>query len=408
MNAFGASALSRSPMSGGLLSGNGMGGVRPPPAPLLPAITMSAYDPETGTASLTVNEVGTIYYLVDNNASRLAAQVKAGGGEASGSFTVTAGTSARAVDFSIVPVGDHYMHLMLDDADENASAVDSAQYAFAGSPPAQMAAPAVTVTGPTSVSVDRAAAPAAGSDPITSYEVEYSTNLEDWVIVFDIADPQAITGLLPDTLHYFRTRAVSAAGRGAPSLPVERTTEASPSGPTYTPVITDAGAGSGHIVTSGFWTLRASNGSPNHFNYVSGQLVNTDTGSSSYADYTGTGTYAADQYVQADIVSVGLDTARLFLRYADANNYYRATVTGTAIAISKRVAGVSTTLVTGTFAGGLPKLARVDVVGSVIKLYLNGVQVLTATDTALAAAAAPGIGHYRAAVLDNVIAGNIT
>lgn len=80
--------------------------------------------------------------------------------------------------------------------------------------PAQMAAPSVSVIDATSLSVDRAPAPADNNSPITSYDLRRSTDESTWTTVTGIADPQTVGSLTPATLYYVQTRAVNAVGAG--------------------------------------------------------------------------------------------------------------------------------------------------------------------------------------------------
>ncbi len=78
--------------------------------------------------------------------------------------------------------------------------------------PGQMAAPAVASTGPSSLSVDRAADPADGGSAIASFDLRYSVDQASWTEVSGISDPEALTGLAADTTYFVQTRAVNAVG----------------------------------------------------------------------------------------------------------------------------------------------------------------------------------------------------
>lgn len=81
--------------------------------------------------------------------------------------------------------------------------------------PAQMAAPVVTSAGQTSISVDRAIAPANGGSAITSYDLRWQEGAGAWTIVAGIADPATVSGLTAATTYSAQTRAVNAVGAGA-------------------------------------------------------------------------------------------------------------------------------------------------------------------------------------------------
>lgn len=403
MNAFGASALSRSPMSGGLLSGNGIGGVRPPPAPpapILPAITMSAYDPETGIASLTVNKIGTLYHLVDGNASRTAEQVKTGGGQGSGATVISSLSGSITIDLSSIPAGIFTLHLMLEDAEAAQSNVVSGPYDF----PAPPAIPTLT-------------------NPIADQNITQNSGDVTFLLgtVFGGASTYMVSGagatldedgvtlrLDSTVLRAGVTITATASNAGGSVSDTFLLTVAVASGATYTPVFSDDGSGATGHITFGGWTLRSANGSSGHINYISEQLNGSDNNTASNSAYTPNGTYTADQYMEVDIVSAGEGASVIvFANYVDPNNHYALSINLTSISIFKRIAGTPTTLVSTTHAG-LPAKFRIDRIGNDVVAYINGVQVLTATDTGVAGSGKPGIGRFRGAIFDNAVAGNIT
>lgn len=195
-----------------------------------PTLTTPSFD---GVKTITVgsDESGTLFYLVDDNATRNETQVEAGGGLLSGSYEVELDENSDDIDVSGVVSGNHYLHLMVKDAAGNQSIVASAQYPFPGSVPATMSAPTVTATGPNSISVDLAAAPDPGSDAIDQYDIRHSTDETTWTEVLDVADPVSVTGLTASTLYYAQTRASSPAGDGAWSLSDSDTTDAAATAP---------------------------------------------------------------------------------------------------------------------------------------------------------------------------------
>ncbi len=81
--------------------------------------------------------------------------------------------------------------------------------------PAQMSAPTVTALSSTSISVDRAAAPADGGSAITSYDLRWSVDgAGSWTTVTGITDPQTVSSLVARTAYEAQTRAVNAIGAG--------------------------------------------------------------------------------------------------------------------------------------------------------------------------------------------------
>lgn len=104
-----------------------------------------------------------------------------------------------------------------------------AQISTPATVPAQMSAPVVTSTGENSISVDRDAAPADGGEPITSYDLRWSTDETNWTTVTGISDPETISGLTASTLYYVQTRAVNSIGAGAWSTSGSVTTDSASS-----------------------------------------------------------------------------------------------------------------------------------------------------------------------------------
>ena len=87
----------------------------------------------------TTNEAGTAYWLVNASATALGGStIEAGGGSASGSFTVaSSGTTSQTIDLSALSDGTYYMHLTIKDAAGNYStdAPQSFDYTSAATAP---------------------------------------------------------------------------------------------------------------------------------------------------------------------------------------------------------------------------------------------------------------------------------
>jgi len=94
-----------------------------------PSLTGTTVNGATDTATVNSNEAGVMYWMVDANLTRTAAQVEAGGGEASGSFSVAASTTTnQAADLTSSADGDYSLHLMEKDAAGNQSNVASSRF----------------------------------------------------------------------------------------------------------------------------------------------------------------------------------------------------------------------------------------------------------------------------------------
>lgn len=122
--------------------------------------------------------------------------------------------------------------------------------------PDQMSAPTGTAASSTSISWDRAAAPAANNSAITSYDLRYSTDESTWTTVTGITDPQTVSSLTAETLYYAQTRAVNGVGAGAWSTSGTATTDAAATGTVQNQTAdfgasTASGAGAYQIVDDG-------------------------------------------------------------------------------------------------------------------------------------------------------------
>lgn len=107
--------------------------------------------------------------------------------------------------------------------------------------PSTMSAPTITATSDTAISVDLAAAPNDGGSAITSYDLRYSTDQENWTTITGVSDPQAVTGLSASTTYYVQARALNAVGAADWSPSGSATTAAADTAPS--------------AFTSAMWTL---------------------------------------------------------------------------------------------------------------------------------------------------------
>lgn len=94
--------------------------------------------------------------------------------------------------------------------------------------PAQMDPPTLAVNSDTQITATFASDPDDGGSPITSYDLQHSTDNATWTVEIGEVSPYAITGLTGGTLYYVQTRAVNAIGNGAWSTSAQDTTEVTP------------------------------------------------------------------------------------------------------------------------------------------------------------------------------------
>lgn len=128
----------------------------------------------------------------------------------------------------------------------------------------------------------------------------------------------------------------------------------------------------------------------------------TSAGSSTWSDYS----------VQADVKIDSFNgTNRTYLcgRYGDGNNYYAASLSnsnGGTLEIRKKVGGSATTLSSKTdypLSTGTVYNVKLELSGSTLNMYVNGILQLTATDSSLSSGAVGLIAFKTAAKFDNVI-----
>lgn len=112
------------------------------------------------------------------------------------------------------------------------------------------------------------------------------------------------------------------------------------------------------------------------------------------ADYSQSVLLSAINGVSAD------DPFFFIFRWIDASNYYSIGVYPSGAAadcqIFKKVAGVVTNLASGDFTPANGQTLKASVIGTSLKLFINGVERLSATDSALSATGVPGFGWGNA------------
>ncbi len=121
--------------------------------------------------------------------------------------------------------------------------------------PGTMSAPALAQISQTQLSVTRAAAPAPGAGPITSYDLRYSVDQSSWTTLTAIASPQTLSGLAAGTLYYVQTRAVNGFGPAAWSVSASLATVSAAPVNTGLPVLSGIlKQGNTLSATTGTWT----------------------------------------------------------------------------------------------------------------------------------------------------------
>jgi hypothetical protein len=137
------------------------------------------------------------------------------------------------------------------------------------------------------------------------------------------------------------------------------------------------------------------------------------------SDIASTATHAAvldasnwtNQSIQADVRPLAFEAGEswhgLATRYRDAGNHYSVMVRGSGnVTLRRAVNGVFTTVASASFAVSLnrPYRLRLESIGTRHRVYMNGIPVLDADDTALASGRAALLTQRASAEFDNVVA----
>ena len=81
--------------------------------------------PDPDVMSLSLDQPATVYWLVDNTASHTGAQIKAGGGLASGNFAAPGGTVSQSIDLSSLEGQTVQMHIVAENANGFSNVIDT-------------------------------------------------------------------------------------------------------------------------------------------------------------------------------------------------------------------------------------------------------------------------------------------
>jgi hypothetical protein len=137
------------------------------------------------------------------------------------------------------------------------------------------------------------------------------------------------------------------------------------------------------------WTSNAASWSVVNDGNGTGNLVYQQSNSATGDYYSTNGAGWSDQIVEADMKATAFDPAAtedwlgLGARYIDFNNHYYVTLRSTnTLVLRKALGGVFTTLDSASFtvSTGTTYRVRLEVIGTSIKVYVNGVVQLEATD----------------------------
>lgn len=133
----------------------------------------------------------------------------------------------------------------------------------------------------------------------------------------------------------------------------------------------------------------------------------SSTTSSAYIHSGGPAT--ADYTVAADLVRLTADIADMALigrADATANTMYRLAPSGSNVQLHKFVAGAATQLGVNTAAGfnvGVTIAVKLEMIGSAIKVFSDGLEKISVTDTAITAAGKAGVRSFSSATPSDTV-----
>ncbi|HYH02580.1 MAG TPA: family 16 glycoside hydrolase [Bacillota bacterium] len=175
------------------------------------------------------------------------------------------------------------------------------------------------------------------------------------------------------------------------------TPSSTPSGNTLFTDNFESGSASNWTATQGTWSV-VTDGTKALAQTSTSAEGRTSAGSQSWTDYS----------VKASIKVENYNSNRVMLcgRYKDGNNYYAASLyKGTTLEIRKKVNGSSSTVSSKTLSipTGSYHTVELEMVGSTIKVYVDGTLQLSATESSLKTGAAGLIAIKSVAKYDNII-----
>lgn len=159
----------------------------------------------------------------------------------------------------------------------------------------------------------------------------------------------------------------------------------------------ESGTASNWTATQGTWSV-VTDGTKAYAQTSTSTEGRTSAGNQSWTNYS----------VKADIKVDNYNSNRVLLcgRFKDANNYYAASLyNGSTLEIRKKVSGSSTTIASKSLSlpTGSYHTIELEMIGSTIKVYVNGTLQLTATDSSRTSGAIGLIAMKSTAKYDNIV-----
>lgn len=160
------------------------------------------------------------------------------------------------------------------------------------------------------------------------------------------------------------------------------------------------GNADGWTTQNGTWSVVKDGGSYVYYQSSTDE-GRASTGSQSWTDYSVSTDVKVDNWN-------GSNRTYVAGRYKDGNNFYAASLynsSGGTLEIRKKVSGSTTTLATKTnfgLAAGTWYTVKLEIIGTSIKMYINGTLQLTATDSSLTSGGIGLVAYKTVAKFDNV------
>jgi hypothetical protein len=351
----------------GILNSTITGSITDTTAPIVTASPNGGLFNATQNVALNANETSTIYYTTDSSTPTVSSSVY------SSPISITANTTLKFFG---------------RDAAGNNSSVQIATFTI------DMVAPN-PVTSLTAGTPMNSTIPVSwtlsSSGDVVNQEVAYSTDGTNFTVASAVVNSAStsytVTGLTTSTLYTIRVVAIDGANNRSTVATVQATTtSATVSNITDDFNRTDNTASLGVATTGQTWTA----------------IVGTwgIIGNQAYCVSSSTDACAvvesgkADATIQAKFATITSTNMRLAFRVVDSNNLILVNTDATVYTLYKRVAGAYTSL--GTSSGVTPTngdIIKVVTSGSSITVYVNSVQVITATCTDHQTATKHGLGN---------------
>ncbi len=162
----------------------------------------------------------------------------------------------------------------------------------------------------------------------------------------------------------------------------------------------DDGNADGWTTQNGTWSVVQDGGSYVYYQSSTDE-GRASAGSQTWTDYSVTANVKVDNWN-------GSNRTYVAGRYKDGNNFYAASLynsSGGTLEIRKKVSGSTTTLATKTnfgLASGTWYTVKLEIIGTSIKMYINGTLQLSATDSSLTSGGIGLVAYKTVSKFDNV------